>query len=39
MSNKTCPGLVAKSGPLESPQLEINLLTHETRHNLKDERR
>ena len=39
MSNKTCPGLIAKSGPLESPQLEINLLTHETRHNIKDERR
>ena len=39
MSNKTCPGLIAKSGSLESPQLEINLLTHETRHNIKDERR
>ena len=39
MSNKTCPGLIAKTGSLESPQLEINLLTHDTRHNIKDETR
>ena len=39
MSNKTCQGLIAKSGPLESPELEINLLTDKTRHNSKDERR